>query len=240
MGTPLTGKGWSGTKETSNRANSVKVPFSDGTAGSGVDGSSVTPGAFTVSGNTVTAAQLGDGAVYLTLADNLASTEKPTVTVAAGTIMDKAGNGVLATSTQAADGLGPNLSLAEDADLSKMGVEITITTDEQLRSNPETTLSGVADGDGALIASDATACVTADGLTIVGDAAYRADLNASGSPGCAELDDEGEPVIPDPTNAPNTEAVHSTAVAGLHPEAPRDTGTMTQSAALLVQVRGGH
>ena len=80
----------------------------------------MTPAAFTVSGNTVTSVLVKGNSVYLTLADNLAPDEQPSVTIASGMIMDKAGNAFGGDRiAKAADGLGPNLSLAEDADLSK-------------------------------------------------------------------------------------------------------------------------
>ena len=195
MGVPATGKGWSGTAETPNRKNSIKVPFSDGSAGSGLDASSVTPSAFTVSGNTVTGVTVNGDVVYLTLADNLTSTEKPTVGVLAGMVMDKAGNAVNADSEKALDGLGPNLALSEDSDLSKSMVTISITSDEQLRANPTPTLTGVGDGDGTLITMATMVCVVADDLlTIADDAEFQAAAN--GTPDrCLELDEDGNRVL---------------------------------------------
>ena len=91
------------------KANSIQVKFDDDgkyghgasrltmtdpdNAGSGLDAASVTPAAFTVSGNTVNSVSWWQGNnVYLTLADNLAPDEQPSVTIASGMIMDKAGN----------------------------------------------------------------------------------------------------------------------------------------------------
>ena len=102
-------------------------------AGSGLNAGSVTPSAFTVSGNSVTSVSTQGNSVYLTLASNLAPDAQPSITIASGSIMDKAGNayggGRIA---KAGDGLGPNLSLSESGDLSDSKVTVTIATDEQL------------------------------------------------------------------------------------------------------------
>ena len=93
--------------------------------------------------------------VYLTLENNLAPDEQPTVTIANGVIMDKAGNAYGGTRVgKAADGLGPNLSLSEDNDLSKTKVTITIATDEQLASLPDLTLGRVVEGGGVVNVGD--------------------------------------------------------------------------------------
>ena len=114
------------------------------TAGSGLDASSVTPAAFTVSGNTVNSVSVQGNSVYLTLADNLAPDEQPSISIASGQIMDKAGNAYGGGRiSKAGDGLGPNLSLAEDADLSDEKVTITIGTDEQLDNLPVVRLGRV-------------------------------------------------------------------------------------------------
>jgi hypothetical protein len=152
----------------SAKANSIQVNFADDgkddndMAGSGLDAGSVTPSAFTVSGNTVTSAMAQGNSIYLTLADNLAPDEQPSITIASGMIMDKAGNAFGGERIgKAADGLGPNLSLAEDADLSDEKVTITISTDEQLASLPTVTLSRVVNSDGDVVNSGAVECVYA-------------------------------------------------------------------------------
>ena len=178
----ITGVNYSSSKKMavrglSAKANSIQVNFADdgkfGTeraegdggpdgAGSGLDAASVTPAAFTVSGNTVNSVLVQGNSIYLTLADNLAPDEQPSITIASGQIMDKAGNayggGRIA---KAADGLGPNLSLAEDADLSKEKVTVTISTDEQLASLPTVMLSRVINSDGDVVVNGAQECVYA-------------------------------------------------------------------------------
>ena len=90
--------------------------------------------------------------VYLTLAENLAPDEQPAVTIASGSITDKAGNAFGGRRIdKAADGLGPNLSLAESGDLSDEKVTITITTDEQLASLPTVRLGRVINSDGDVV-----------------------------------------------------------------------------------------
>ena len=88
-------------EDVPNRKNSIKVSFADtasdtgdaaGAPGSGIDASTVVPSAFSVSGNTVESVQVAGNHVYLTLSDNLGSTEKPTVSIQSGVIKDKAGN----------------------------------------------------------------------------------------------------------------------------------------------------
>ena len=76
--------------------------------------------------------------VYLTLGDDLGSTERPTVDIAGSQITDKAGNAVECRRQRerAVDQLGPNLTLSKSADLSNDKVTITITTDEQLNATP--------------------------------------------------------------------------------------------------------
>ena len=161
----------------SAKANSIQVNFADdgkfGTeraqgdggpdgAGSGLDAASVTPAAFTVSGNTVNSAVLQGNSVYLTLADNLAPDEQPTITIASGMIMDKAGNAFGGERIgKAADGLGPNLGLVEDGDLSKEKVTLSISTDEQLASLPDVVLSRVINSDGDVVNEGAVECVYA-------------------------------------------------------------------------------
>ena len=123
----------------SGKANSIKVGFADDgredndTTGSGLDAASVTPSAFTVGGSTVSSVLVVGNAVYLTLEENLASDERPSVSIGSGLIMDKAGNAFGgARINKANDRLGPVLDLSEDADLSNEKITVTITTDEQL------------------------------------------------------------------------------------------------------------
>ncbi len=147
------------------KANSIQVKFEDDgkvegdKAGSGLDAASVTASAFTVSGNTVTSVLVMGKDVYLTLADGLAPDEQPSVTIASGLIMDKAGNAFGGERvSKAGDGLGPNLSLSEDSDLSGEKVTVTISTDEQLASLPTVVLSRVIDSDGGIVGPTAKVC----------------------------------------------------------------------------------
>ena len=144
------------------KASSIKVTFKDDAnarasgGGSGLDSSSVTPSAFSVAGNTVESAQLrGSTTVYLTLGENLGSTEEPVVNVASGVIRDKAGNASQGGQIRSEDGLGPKLSLAKASDLSNDSVKVTITTDEQLDGLPDVTLSRIITNAGAFAASNA-------------------------------------------------------------------------------------
>ena len=107
------------------RANSIQVNFADdgkyGTeraeddggadgAGSGLDASSVTAAAFTVSGNSVSSTSVQGNSAYLTLAENLAPDEQPSITIASGVIKDKAGNAYGGGRIgKAADGTGAEL-----------------------------------------------------------------------------------------------------------------------------------
>ena len=163
-----TGIGYnSGTKKDKVQKNSIKLTFSDlgsdesGAPGSGLDAASVTPAAFTVGGNTVESVTVAGNKVYLTLADNLGSTEQPSVNINSGVVMDKAGNAFGGERVgKAADKLGPNLSLSKSADLSNDKVIVTITTDEQLNASPTvtvnkaTTSDGEVDSNGAVPSSD--------------------------------------------------------------------------------------
>lgn len=143
-GSPVvTGKGYDAVnKGDKAQRNSIKVTFTDlgktdSTApGSGLDANSVTAAAFTVSGHVVESVRVVGNSVYLTLGDNLGSTERPTVDVAGSQITDKAGNAVVAARQRAVDQLGPNLTLSKSASLSNDKVTITITTDEQLNATP--------------------------------------------------------------------------------------------------------
>ena len=168
-GTATTGRGWRGTGETTNSKRSIRVEFADGgktatDVGSGLDEATVTASAFSVAGNTVTNADLQDNnVVYLTLAEALGSTETPKVTVAGGLIKDKAGNAFTGSSQTAVDGLGPNLSVSKSGDLSKSKVELTISSDEQLKIEPPVTLGWVIDGDGNLNDGTLMACLNAAG-----------------------------------------------------------------------------
>lgn len=155
-----TGIVWNAAKRTpgfglNGRANSIQVKFADDgrndndNTGSGLDASTVRPSAFTVSGNSVVSVQTVGNTVYLTLESNLASDAQPTVAIANGVIMDKAGNAFGgARVDKAVDSLGPNLSLSEDSDLSKTRVAVTISTDEQLGALPTVMLGRVINKDG--------------------------------------------------------------------------------------------
>ena len=144
---------------TSAKANSIYLVFADDgkektltSAGSDLDASSVTPAAFTVSGNSVNSVFVDGNEVYLTLAENLGPDETPSITIASGQIKDKAGNAFGGKRIpKASDGLGPNLSLSKDGDLSKSKVTVTIATDEQLSDLPDVTLTRVIDSDGNLV-----------------------------------------------------------------------------------------
>jgi hypothetical protein len=180
----------------SAKANSIQVNFADDSktdgdmAGSGLNASSVTPAAFSVSNNTVNSVLTQGNSVYLTLASNLAPDAQPSISIASGQIMDKAGNayggGRIA---KAGDGLGPNLSLSESGDLSKEKVTVTITTDEQLASLPTVTLSRVINSDGDVVNSGAVECVyaavAADDPT-AGDPALPAVTQATEDDGTCE------------------------------------------------------
>lgn len=177
-GSPVvTGVGYNATtKKEKAQRNSIKVTFTDqGKAtgvgsdapGSGIDGSTVTKDAFTVSGHTVDAVLSVGNKVFLTLAEDLGSTEQPTVDIAGATIMDKAGNALAAVRQKAADGLGPVLSLSESADLSNDEVTLTITTDEQLTAAP-TVYVTPADKDGnALVETNDDGEITANAVAPV-------------------------------------------------------------------------
>ncbi len=165
----------------SGKANSIQVTFDDDgktandDAGSGLDPASVTPSAFAVSGNTVNSVSVQGNDVYLTLAENLASDEQPSITIANGMIMDKAGNAASGSRiAKAADGLGPNLSLSESGDLHKEKVTVTISTDEQLAKLPEVTLSRVIDNDGGVVTEGDQECVYAAVDAVTGPPALSA------------------------------------------------------------------
>ena len=87
--------------------------------------------------------------VYLTLSDNLGSTEEPSVSVQSGVIKDKAGNAFPGIRVpKATDKLGPNLSLSKSSDLSNDKVTVTISSDELLNDPPVVTLARAANKDG--------------------------------------------------------------------------------------------
>ena len=160
-----TGIGYnSGTKKDKVQKNSIKLTFTDlgsdasEAPGSGLDSSTVSPGAFSVSGNAVESVSAVGNKIYLTLADNLGSTEQPTVSVQSGVIKDKAGNAFGgARIAKAADKLGPNLSLSKSADLSNDEITVTITTDEQLNASPTVTINRATDKEGAVTDTNAVA-----------------------------------------------------------------------------------
>ncbi|MCY4623513.1 MAG: hypothetical protein OXC99_00675 [Chloroflexi bacterium] len=161
----VTGIGYNATtKADKAQKNSIKVTFADegktdSTApGSGIDADTVTEAAFSVSGHTVESVRTVGNRVYLTLADNLGSTERPWVDIAGSQIRDKAGNAVTAVRTRAVDKLGPNLNLSKSADLSNDKVTVTITTDEQLNATPTVYVTeAAANGDAEAEAEGATA-----------------------------------------------------------------------------------
>ena len=102
-----------------------------------------------MSGNSVTSVAVKGNSVFLTLADNLGSTERPSVNVAGGLIKDKAGNafgGIRVA--KAVDNLGPNLTLSRSAALSNDKVTVTISTDEQLNAAPVVYVTRAANRDG--------------------------------------------------------------------------------------------
>ena len=160
-GSPVqTGLGYNAVKKQDKaQKNSIKVSFTDkgkasgagSTApGSGIDAATVTASAFSVSGHTVQSAIPVGNSVYLTLSDNLGSTERPWLDIAGSQIRDKAGNAVTAARDRAVDKLGPNLTLSKSADLSNDKVTITVTSDEQLNASPtiyvtEAKLDGTAE-----------------------------------------------------------------------------------------------
>ena len=159
-----TGVGYNAAKKSPKaQKNSIQVIFSDPSdsnnagdpigVGSGLDASSVVASAFSVSGHTVESVNPVGNTVYLTLADNLGSTERPSVTIANGVIMDKAGNAFAGIRiSKAADHLGPNLTLSESADLSNDKITVTITSDELLDGIPTVTVNTTED-DGTLAGS---------------------------------------------------------------------------------------
>ena len=165
----VTGNAWGGSPAkhltgTSAKKNSIQITFIDT---SGIDTSSVTASAFTVTGNSVSSVQVIDTRgqssvvdraansyfVFLTLADNLGSSERPSVTIGSGTIKDLAGNAFGGQTRKAEDRLGPNLSLARSVALSKKDITVTIDTDEQLNDVPAVTRS-VVGKNGALSGTD--------------------------------------------------------------------------------------
>ena len=184
-----TGIVYNATKKTAvqgigGKANSIQVKFADDgrndddNTGSGLDADSVTPSAFTVAGSTVSSVLPVGNTVYLTLEENLASDERPTVSIASGVIMDKAGNAFGGTRVdKATDGVGPNLSLSEDADLSNSKITITISADEQLGALPKVDLGRVMNKDGDVVNDGDMQCVYAE---VEGDA--DADPPVTGLP----------------------------------------------------------
>ena len=173
-----TGTAWKSTTKTlgtgiSAKNTSIVVGIKDV---GGITTDSVTPSAFSVTGNTVNSVLLvdvgsskipsdyvsedlggADHLVFLTLGTSLGSDERPTVGIQAGVIKDNAGNALGATSPQrAADGLGPNLALSKSAPISKKEVKVTIVADEQLSGSPMVTLGRIYSTDNAMVA-DSTA-----------------------------------------------------------------------------------
>ena len=189
----VTGRGYDATNKDKAQRNSIRVRFvdigkTDSTApGSGIDAGTVTAGAFTVSGHTVEGVQSVGNAVYLALADNLGSTEQPTVDIAGAVIMDKAGNAVSATRQKAADNQGPVLSLSESEDLSRDKVTVTITTDEQLNDTPMVYVTKAAKNGDAAIGDTAASPVSQTGAlsysyahqqSVAGDGLYSVYVEA--------------------------------------------------------------
>ena len=171
-------------EDVPNKKNSIKVSFADtaadtgdaaGAPGSGLDASTVVPSAFTVSGNTVVSVQVAGNDVYLTLGDNLGSTEKPTVSIQSGVIKDKAGNAYGGARRKAEDNLGPNMTLSKSGDLSNDEITITITTDEQLEAIPEVWVTQAAK-DGTATGSDDTKI---SGVRQTGALSYSFDYGES-------------------------------------------------------------
>ena len=139
----------------------------------GIVSDSVTPSAFSVTGNTVSSVLLvevgtsnipaavvdedlggADHLVFLTLGTMLGSDERPTVGIQAGVIKDNAGNALGATTpAKAVDGLGPNLTLSKNTNISNKEVKVTITADEQLSSAPTVTLGRVHSTDATTVAN---------------------------------------------------------------------------------------
>ena len=108
--------------------------------------------------------------IYLTLADNLGSTEQPSVNIGSGLIADKAGNAFGGQRVgKATDKLGPNLSLSRSADLSNDKVTVTITTDEQLNAAPTVTVNMATNSDGDVADSGA---VTPSAVRQAGSLSY--------------------------------------------------------------------
>ena len=201
------------------RANSIQVNFADdgkfGTeratadggpdnAGSGLDPASVTPGAFTVSSNSVSSVLVVGNSVYLSLASNLGPSDQPSIVIASASITDKAGNAYGGGRiSKAADGLGPNLGLSESADLSKEKVTVTITTDEQLASLPTVRLGRVINSDGDVVNDGDQECIYAavpdpDGDPATDDGLPRVvrdvDVAQDGTVSCAAPAD-ADPVL---------------------------------------------
>ena len=222
------------------RANSIQVNFVDdgkfGTerstdlggpdrAGSGIDASSVTPGAFNVSGNTVNSVQVVGNSVYLTLAENLASDAKPRIVIANASIMDKAGNVYPGgTIREADDGLGPIFSLSEDKDLSNEKVTVTIATDEQLATSPTVKLSRVIDAaSGSVLNTNAVQCVYAE-VAASGDDPALPELVRSAK--------DGATTCPTPANTADIDNRYQAGSVRAHPDRPGGEGTLSQTAGL--------
>ena len=153
----ITGHRWSNDANQTGikgSAKSIKVSFDDAN-GSGLNAATVTASAFTVAGNVVNSVLVRGNNIYLTLAEAVGSTEKPSVSIGSGQIADKAGNAYAGGRITATDGIGPNLSLSKDVSLSNDEVVVTVTTDEQLDGNPAVTVKRVKDGTGNLATSTA-------------------------------------------------------------------------------------
>ena len=217
------------------KANSIQVNFADDgktdgdMAGSGLDAASVTPAAFTVSGNTVNSVSVQGNSIYLTLGTNLAPDEQPSITIASGSIMDKAGNayggGRIA---KAGDGLGPNLSLSEDNDLSKTKVTVTIATDEQLASLPTVMLSRVINNDGDVVVDGTQECIyaaVAAGVDPAADPALPQVIRSPEADGTCAAPAAADPVLSDRYGGAPT----ATDVAGQPAGSPSPTQTSALS-----------
>ncbi len=219
LGQVTTGKGWNSTTsmEAPNRANSIKVTFSDDgkdandNTGSGIDAATVAASAFTVADNTVTSVtSRPNNTVYLTLGSALGSTDTPTVLIADGVIRDKAGNSVQGSRATAADGLGPNLTVTTSADVSKSSVTVSIESDELLLTAPDVWVVEAAANGAAPVDISAD---SEDGVRQAGAMAYtytRSDLGTDPQGGVFNVYVSAEDVLGNGRTAGDKATVAST------------------------------